>query len=43
MRFEGSMVRKQAAKSKLKNVDITQTSEWNFLGQRLVYVCNLHS
>ena len=24
MRFEGSMIRKQAAKSELKNVDITQ-------------------
>ena len=25
VRFEGNMMRKQAAKSKLKNVDVTQT------------------
>ena len=41
VRFEGSMMWKQAAESKLKNVDITQTFKLQngfFLAQRLVYV-----
>ena len=41
MHLDGSMIRKQAANSALKNVDITQTFELQTFGAETTFNCSV--